>query len=85
MKRLHLFEVMDQSWFPEVFRNLMTELLVAAGDRAGFDELMMPLLKRLLERTHASQIVDLCSGSGGVPGWGWNSGSGGRTCRCPSS
>lgn len=64
MRCVHLFELEDQPWFPEVLRDGMTAYiswLMAATD------MLAPVLPRIVEvvgQTGAPRVVDLCSGAG---------------------
>jgi hypothetical protein len=63
MPRIHLFEWEDQSWFPAVFRNFITDHLEFHVSRA-----YVPAMNKLAEKLSTSgysKIVDLCSGGGG--------------------
>lgn len=68
MKRLHLFEFEDQSWFPKIFRDLTTDYLrhSAARSEGNLYEHILPVLKKGLAKSHTEQIVDLASGGGGA-------------------
>lgn len=63
MSRLHLFEWEDQSWFPEVFRNFITDHLVFHMRRLYVP--IIPMLSDKMRQTGYANIVDLCSGGGG--------------------
>ena len=63
--RLHLFELEDQSWFPAVIRDLATDYLQFIQTRFRIDRAMTPLVRRALEKSGATRIVDLCSGGSG--------------------
>lgn len=65
MKRLHLVELEDLPWFPGVLRDGGTAFLELAVRASGHAKLLVPTLERALERTGATEIVDLCSGGGG--------------------
>jgi hypothetical protein len=67
MKRLHLFEFEDQSWFPENIRNYMTDYLQAAANSFRLYDDILPILKKGIEKSSKKQIIDLASGGGG--GW----------------
>ncbi len=63
MKRIHLFEFEDFSWFPNWIRELMTRYIEAFHKILGTsDELVKLLSEPLKQRSH---LFDLCSGSGG--------------------
>ena len=63
MSRLHLFEWEDQSWFPKVFRNFITDHLVFHMKRLYMP--VAPILADRMRETGYTNIVDLCSGGGG--------------------
>lgn len=63
MGRLHLFEWEDQTWFPEAFRNFITDHLSFHVSRIYVD--VIPLIVKVLKSTGDRRIVDLCSGGGG--------------------
>lgn len=66
MRRLHLFELEDLDWVPRVVRDGGTDLLDLSFAKMGFYDGVVPKLTALLGTTHASRIVDLCSGGGGA-------------------
>lgn len=63
LRRRHLFEFQDQSWFPQLFRRFITDQLAFHMSRAYAPA--VPLLAESLRRTRRRAIRDLCSGSGG--------------------
>lgn len=65
MNRLHLFELEDQSWFPDVIRKGITDYLQFAANRIDLYRKVMPVIKKGLEKSGTSQIIDLGSGGGG--------------------
>jgi hypothetical protein len=65
MKRIQLFEFEDQGWFPEWLRKCLTRLIVVVHRLLNSDDDLTALLTKVLTKTGATQIVDLCSGSGG--------------------
>ena len=68
MRRVHLFELEDQSWFPATIRDLATDYLHFLETALKLDGVLVPLVERALREGHATRIVDLCSGgSGPVP------------------
>lgn len=68
MARIHLFELEDQPWFPEVIRDAGTAYLRFIAARAGQSAALAPKIGELLERSGETRIVDLCSGgSGPIP------------------
>lgn len=65
MPRLHFFELHEQPWCPAPIRHGVTEALAYLADTFDF---FGPLRSRLIEAFEASgstEVVDLCSGSGG--------------------
>lgn len=66
MARIHAFEFEDQTWFPGVIRQYMTDFLSHMG---GWSKVpYQPFTERLAEavrRTGDARLVDLCSGGGG--------------------
>ena len=65
MRRIHLFELEDQSWYPAVIRNAATDFLRFALESGEIYAPAAPVLQDLITRTGARRIVDLCSGGGG--------------------
>jgi len=63
--RLHLFEIADQPWCSQAFRDATTDLLEFFLRKGNYYAPIVPRLKLALERTRQTQIVDLCSGGGG--------------------
>jgi hypothetical protein len=59
VRRLHLFELEDQPWYPTWLRNLQTDYLAAGSRWLGMYDAVLPLLRPF------SEILDLCSGGGG--------------------
>jgi hypothetical protein len=66
MARIHAFELEDQTWFPALIREYMTDFLSHMG---GWSKIpYQPFVERLAEavrRTGDERLVDLCSGGGG--------------------
>lgn len=66
MARIHAFEFEDQTWFPGLIREYMTDFLSHMG---GWSKIpYQPFTERLTEalrRTGDARVVDLCSGGGG--------------------
>ena len=65
MKRKHLFEFEDQSWFPWFLRNYLTDFLQFVSNRFNLYKGIEPLLSEALKKTNSNQIIDLASGGGG--------------------
>jgi hypothetical protein len=68
MRRLHLFELEDQSWFPATIRDLATDYLHFMQSAWVVHRSVVPLLEEALREGRTTHIVDLCSGgSGPIP------------------
>ena len=65
MRRLHLFEFEDQSWFPASLRNAMTAYLECTYSVTPFPNAWAERMAPLLQSDDATPLVDLGSGSGG--------------------
>lgn len=65
MKRWHLVELEDLSWWPRVFRDAATDYLVTAIRRGQPYSGLTPRLAAAIKRSDAEQMTDLCSGGGG--------------------
>jgi len=65
MKRVHLFEFMDQPWYPAVFRRMQADYLQFVVTRGSGHEQLIPLIKKALSQAKTTDIVDLCSGGTG--------------------
>lgn len=65
MKRIHLFELEDQAWFPHWLRVRMTRFIVPLHRLMRTPDAIVPLLERALDRSETKAIFDLCSGSCG--------------------
>lgn len=69
MKRLHLFEFEDLTWFPASLRDMMTDLLGMTIEIGRLYHPVVPRLAEALKITGDRSILDMCSGGGGpVPG-----------------
>ncbi len=66
MKRIHLFEFEDQPWFPRLIRAYMQDHLTFMGNlsRPAY-QTFVGKLKAAMERVRQTELLDLCSGSGG--------------------
>jgi len=60
------FEFEDQSWFPDIIRDSMTDYLRFLFNTFKLYQPVLPLLKDALAKTGTNRILDLCSGSGGA-------------------
>ena len=65
MRRIHLFEFEDQSWFPNVLREGITDYLQFASDKANIYKPITFIVFKGLEKSKSKQIIDICSGGGG--------------------
>lgn len=65
MRRFQLIELEDQPWFPRVIRDLATDYLQFIAVAFRLDRAMAPILRRVLDESGATAIVDLCSGGSG--------------------
>jgi hypothetical protein len=65
LPRLQLFELEDQTWFPQTIRNLATDYLHFMETRFALHKPVVPLLRGMIENSRKSYVVDLCSGGGG--------------------
>ncbi|MEM1449165.1 MAG: hypothetical protein AAGI22_08620 [Planctomycetota bacterium] len=66
MKRKHVLEFEDLSWFPGWLRDCMTRVLVVFSRLTGATDAMSRLVGRAAEEQGVDAVVDLGSGSGGV-------------------
>lgn len=68
MRRVHLFELEDQPWFPATIRDLATDYLHFMQNAVALHRGMLPFVEEALQGGGATHIVDLCSGgSGPIP------------------
>lgn len=65
MRRLQLFEILDQPWCPQAVRHGATDYLEAIISRTDVYRAVQPAFFQAIVDCGASQIVDLCSGGGG--------------------
>jgi hypothetical protein len=65
MARIHLFELEDQPWFPDVFRKGITDYLEYASNRMDLYKVAIPVINKGVEKSGTNNIIDLCSGAGG--------------------
>ncbi|MCG8349722.1 MAG: hypothetical protein MI924_18305 [Chloroflexales bacterium] len=65
MRRLHLFEVLDQPWCPASIRDAVTDYLQFSMKLNNPYHVILPRLTTALQTTKTQIIVDLCSGAGG--------------------
>jgi hypothetical protein len=65
LRRLQLFEFLDQSWCPQAVRHGATDYLEAITNRADIYGPIQAEIFRAISACGAPQVVDLCSGGGG--------------------
>jgi hypothetical protein len=65
IKRIHLFEFTDLSWYPQVFRCIQTDYLQFIATLGAGHKYLVPLFKRATQNAKTKEIVDLCSGGTG--------------------
>jgi len=65
MKRIHLFEFTDQSWYPATFRRMQTDYLQFVATLGSGHQNLIPLFAKALQHAGTYEIVDLCSGGTG--------------------
>jgi hypothetical protein len=66
MTRVHLFEFTDLPWYPHTFRRIQTDYLQYIGTRGAAHKHLTPLITKAMRHAGTSEIVDLCSGGGGL-------------------
>lgn len=69
MKRIHLFEIEDQQWFPGFLRDYMTDFLQFLSNKTKIYRPVVGLLAKKLKETESHTMVDLASGGGGGLLW----------------
>ncbi len=65
MRRRQLIELEDQPWFPATIRDLATDYLQFVQTLFRFDRAIAPLIRRLMQDSGTTRIIDLCSGGSG--------------------
>jgi hypothetical protein len=65
VRRLHLFELEDQPWFPAVLRDPATAYLRVGLTLSGHARILAARLALAMRAAGETRIVDLCSGGGG--------------------
>jgi hypothetical protein len=65
MRRFHLFEFHDLGWYPQPWRNCITDLMQFFATRFDVFAPILPRLERILEGLDCHNIIDLGSGSAG--------------------
>ena len=64
--RMHFFEFEDFPWFPARLRDYMTDFLRHSTIRMKLHSPMIRVLTEAVGKTGTPQVVDLCSGGGGL-------------------
>jgi len=65
MPRLHLFELIDQDWYPRALRDLETDYLETISTRMGMFDGGVDVLARAVRASEHQELLDLGSGGGG--------------------
>jgi hypothetical protein len=65
MKRIHLFEFTDLSWYPQIFRRIQTDYLQFVATLGSGHKNLIPLFTKAMQHAGTTEIVDLCSGGTG--------------------
>lgn len=65
MRRVHLFELEDQTWFPKTIRDAGTDFLRFVAEVAKPYRAVFPRLRKALIASGSQNILDLCSGGAG--------------------
>jgi hypothetical protein len=65
LRRLQLFEILDQAWCPQAIRQGSTDCLEAIISRSDIYRPIQAEIFRAIAACDAERIVDLCSGGGG--------------------
>lgn len=65
MRRIHLFELEDQNWFPKAIRDAGTDLMCFFEELVNPYRVVVPRLRRAMTTTGSDRILDLCSGGSG--------------------
>lgn len=66
MKRVHVFEFEDASWFPPYLRRAVTDLIVVTNRKFGVTAAIEGLVQRVHGAHPIRRIVDMGSGTGGA-------------------
>jgi len=69
LRRIHLFEIHDQTWFPGFLRDHLTEALQLIFEVGSLYIPIVGRLQKALKDAGAQRVLDLCSGAGGP--WLW--------------
>lgn len=63
--RRHLFELIDQDWYPRALRDLGTDYLETVSTRMGMFDGAAEVLARAVRASEGQELLDLGSGGGG--------------------
>ena len=66
---MHLFEIHEQSWFPDFLRDHVTDALQHLLNLGNLYQPIVHRLRKAIEETGTRRVLDLCSGAGGP--WPW--------------
>lgn len=67
MKRRHLPELEDETWFPTMIRDFGTDYLQFLVNATGFYKNLVPTMQRGLAKAKQKVVIDIAAGGGG--GW----------------
>ncbi len=65
MKRVQLFEFHDLTWFPRLWRDILTDYLTYVSCQFGAFHPILIKLKVSIGKARSRRIIDLCSGASG--------------------
>lgn len=65
MRRIHAFEFGDLTWYPKNLRSYATDYLQYASNTLDIYQYVLPVIKKGVESTANTTIVDIASGGGG--------------------
>ncbi len=65
MRRMHLIEIHDQTWFPGSLRDAVTDTLQFILNLGNLYKPAVPRLRSAFEDAGTHRVLDLCSGAGG--------------------
>lgn len=65
MRRVHLFEIEDQSWCPNFLRNFLTDYLKQFERMFNIYDNTIPIIEKGLAHASTRRVIDLCSGASG--------------------
>ncbi|MCD6544049.1 MAG: hypothetical protein J7K34_06030 [Flavobacteriaceae bacterium] len=69
MKRIHLFEFEDLTWFPSFLRNYMTDFLQFLTNKTKLFQPVIPIIEKGIKKSGMNRIIDMGSGGGGGLLW----------------